>query len=108
MKITKKILENIIKEEIASILQEQNPILAKEKMIADKKAECKNLEGKAKAKCEEELEKLEADLAGPSGKEPKRPTKKNAKPAKPNTNSGAEKEKYIDNLSKDLGIKTKR
>jgi len=67
MKITKKILENIIKEEIASVLLEQDPIKQKQKMIADKKAKCEKLEGKAKAKCEKELNELEADLAAPAG-----------------------------------------
>ena len=67
MKITKKNLENIIKEEIASVLLEQDPIKQKEKMIADKKAKCKNLKGKAKAKCEKELDELEAELAAPAG-----------------------------------------
>lgn len=65
MKITKKILQDIIKEELANVLQEQDPQKQKEKIIADKKAKCKKLAGKAKTKCEEELKKLEADLAGP-------------------------------------------
>ena len=87
MKITKKILEKIIKEELQAVIEDKNemsftekevedfdrkqtaaekgPIGKKDKMIADKKAKCKKLEGKAKAKCEKELKKLEADLAGP-------------------------------------------
>lgn len=64
MKITKKILQDIIKEELANVLSE-DPQKDKAEIIADKKAKCKKLTGKAKAKCEEELKKLEADLAGP-------------------------------------------
>ena len=66
MKITRKILEKIIKEEITSILLEQDPIKQKEKMIADLKADIKaEKDAKKKKKLQDKLKKLEADLAGP-------------------------------------------
>ena len=66
MKITKKILENIIREELASILQEQDPIKAKEKILADLKAKIKaEKDPKKKKKLEKELEDKEVELAGP-------------------------------------------
>ena len=66
MKITRKILEKIIKEEITSILLEQDPIEQKEKMIADLKAKIKaEKDAKEKKKLQDKLKKLEADLAGP-------------------------------------------
>ena len=77
MKITKKILENIIKEEIASILQEQDQAADAKKVIADLKA------------------KIEAE------KDPKKKAKLKAKL------KAIEKEDYINNLANDLGIKTK-
>jgi len=68
MKITKNFLQNIIKEEIANILQEQDPIKAKEKIIADLKAEIKaEKDPKKKAKLKAKLEKKKADLAAPAG-----------------------------------------
>ena len=67
MKITKKILENIIREELASILQEQDPIKAKEKILADLKAKIKaEKDPKKKKKLEKELEDKEVELAGPA------------------------------------------
>jgi len=66
MKITRKILEKIIKEEITSILLEQDPIKQKEKMIADLKADIKaEKDAKKKKELQDKLKKLEADLAGP-------------------------------------------
>lgn len=66
MKITRKILENIIREELASILQEQDPIKAKEKILADLKAKIKaEKDPKKKKKLEKELEDKEVELAGP-------------------------------------------
>ena len=66
MKITKKILHNIIKEEIANVLLEQDPIKAKEKIIADLKAKIKaEKDPKKKKKLEKELEDKEVELAGP-------------------------------------------
>lgn len=68
MKITRKILENIIKEELAKVLQEQDPIKQKEKMIADLEAKIKaENDSKKKAELKKQLEKLKADLAGPGG-----------------------------------------
>ena len=77
MKITRKILEKIIKEEITSILLEQDPIKQKEKMIADLKAKIKaEKDAKKKKKLQDKLKKLEADLAGPgenADQAPKKP-----------------------------------
>ena len=59
MKITKKILEKIIKEEITSILLEQDPIKQKEEMIADLKAKIENEEdGTKKKTLQAKLKKL--------------------------------------------------
>ena len=66
MKITKKFLEKIIKEEMASILLEQDPIKQKEKMIADLKAKIKaEKDAKKKKTLQAKLKKLKTQLAGP-------------------------------------------
>ena len=84
MKITKKILQDIIKEELANVLQEQDPIETKREILqkmddeiaavekqlksakkqSDNKANIKRLQDKLK-KLKEKLKKKEADLAGP-------------------------------------------
>ena len=66
--MTKTELAKIIKEEVASILQEQDPIKAKEKMLADLKAKIKaEKDPKKKKKLQADLKKKTADLAAPSG-----------------------------------------
>ena len=66
MKITKKILQDIIKEELASVLQEQDPQKQKEKIIADLEAKIKaEKDPKKKAELQKQLEKKKIDLAGP-------------------------------------------
>ena len=88
MKITKKFLEKIIKEELQAVIEDKNemsftakevedfdrkqtaaekgPIKQKEKMIADLKADIKaEKDAKKKKKLQDKLKKLEADLAGP-------------------------------------------
>ena len=71
MKITRKSLERIIEEEVANLLQEQdpiNPMKAKEKIIADLKAEIKaEKDSEKKKKLKAKLEKAETDLAAPPG-----------------------------------------
>ena len=68
MKITKKNLERIIEEEVANLLQEQDPIKAKEKIIADLEAKIKaEKDPEKKKELKAKLEKAETDLAAPSG-----------------------------------------
>ena len=68
MKITRKNLERIIKEELANLLQEQDPIKAKEKIIADLEAKIKaEKDLKKKKELKAKLEKAEIDLAAPPG-----------------------------------------
>jgi hypothetical protein len=66
--MTKTELAKIIKEEVASILQEQDPIKAKEKILADLKAKIKaEKDPKKKKKLQADLKKKKVDLAAPSG-----------------------------------------
>ena len=79
MKITKKILQDIIKEELANVLQEQDPQKQKEKIITDLEAKIKaEKDPKKKAELQKQLKKKKIDLAGPGengDQEPKK-TKK--------------------------------
>ena len=65
MKITKKILQDIIKEELANVLSE-DPQKDKADIIAALEAEIKaETDPKKKAELQKKLEKKKIDLAGP-------------------------------------------